>query len=122
MDSLLGLKRHATSAAHSSREVFQAVTLARMVSTSPVPLAAPRPGMQMMVTSWPGHTSVSCGASWSVQLIETLNCRNCSSEMSASAPRQSRAKAAAWSIGASVIVMPRTAYCEKSIPSIASNV
>src|SRR5262245_57491109 len=68
---------HAISAAHSSREVFQLVTLARMISTSPVVLATPRPGMQVMVMSCPGHTSVSSGASWSLQVIDTLYCRNC---------------------------------------------
>ena len=31
--------------------------------TSPALLAAPRPGMQVMVMSWPGHTSVSSGTS-----------------------------------------------------------
>src|SRR4249920_2043943 len=67
---------HATSAAHSSREVFQAVTLARIVNTSPAPLAAPRPGMQVMVMSCPGQMSVNVGASWSVQVMVTLCCRN----------------------------------------------
>ena len=53
------------------------VTLARMVNCVAGRSGTPRPGMQTMVTSWPGQMPISCGASWSVHSIVTLYCRNC---------------------------------------------